>query len=200
MILQQLNERAGLDIVASKKIFNACIVLCCVVLFQFCVILALVNKKPEIIIEEVEVIKEVEVTTEIPVEIIKEVEPTYAYNITSEEREMLARLVYREANTESIECQKAIVSVVINRWQNGRWGDELSDVVYAESQFSPSHLLYRTTPNETNYAAVDEVLKSGITLPSYVLYFRANYHFNWHGYNAYIKIDDTCFGYLNKDM
>ena len=140
-------------------------------------------------------IKEVEKT--VVVEVAKE--PTYVYNITSSEREMLARLVYREANTESIECQMAIVSVVINRWENGRWGHTLGEVVYAPHQFTPSDLLYKTTPTEQNYAAVDSVLQNGCTLPSYVLYFRADYDFDWDGYKPYVKIDSVCFGYLLKD-
>lgn len=128
-----------------------------------------------------------------------EQELKYAYDITSVEREMLARLVYREANTESIECQEAIVSVVINRWQDGRWGDTLEKVVYAKDQFTPASLLYCTTPNETNYEAVDEVIQNGCTIPEYVLFFRADYHFKWKGYRAYQKIDSTCFGYLEED-
>lgn len=126
-------------------------------------------------------------------------EQEYVYNITSVEREMLARLVYREANTESIECQEAVVSVVINRWQDGRWGDTLEEVVYAKDQFTPASLLYCTTPNETNYEAVDEVIQNGCTIPEYVLFFRADYHFKWKGYKAYQKIDSTCFGYIEKD-
>ena len=126
-------------------------------------------------------------------------ESKYAYDITSVEREMLARLVYREANTESIECQEAIVSVAINRWQDGRWGDTLEEVVYAKDQLSPANLLYCTTPNETNYEAVDEVIQNGCTIPEYVLFFRADYHFKWDGYKAYQKIDSTCFGYMKED-
>lgn len=123
----------------------------------------------------------------------------YIYNITSEERKMLAALVYLEANVESIECQKAIVSVVINRWQSGYWGKSLYSVIYAPNQFSPANLISSTTPTATNYAAVDYVLKNGTTLPSYVMYFRANYHFNWSGYVPYTKISNTCFGYMSKD-
>ena len=93
-------------------------------------------------------------------EVFVEIEPTYVYSISSEEREMLARLVYLEANIESLECQKAVVSVVINRWQNGYWGDTLKDVVYAPNQFSPAYLIPNTTPTNTNYEAVDYVLKN----------------------------------------
>jgi hypothetical protein len=140
-------------------------------------------------------IKEIE--KEIIVEIAKD--PTYTYNITSEEREMLARLVYREANVESLECQMAVVSVVINRWQDGRWGQTLGEVVYSPYQFTPADLLYKTTPTELNYIAVDLVLQNGCTLPSYVLYFRADYHFDWEGYKPYAQIDATCFGYFATD-
>lgn len=142
-------------------------------------------------------IKEVEVEKEVVVEIVKE--PTYAYNITSAEREMLARLVYREANTESLECQMAVVSVVINRWQDGRWGDALEDVIYSPYQFTPANLLYKTTPTELNYTAVDLVLQHGCTLEPYVMYFRANHHFDWDGYKPYTQIDYTCFGYFVAD-
>ena len=154
---------------------------------------------PQVEIKEVEILKKIEVEKEVPVEVIKE--PSYVYNVTSSEREMLARLVYREANTESIECQMAVASVVINRWQNGRWGQTLGEVVYAPEQFSPANLLYKTTPTETNYAAVDHVLKNGSILPKYCMYFRSEYCFSdiWEGYARYTQIDTMYFGYFLAD-
>ena len=154
---------------------------------------------PQVEIKEVEVLKKVEVEKEVMVEVIKE--PTYAYNITSAEREMLARLVYREANMESLECQMAVISVVINRWCDGRWGQTLGEVVYSPAQFSPADLLYKTTPNETNYAAVDRILKNGSILPKYCMYFRSEFCFSniWVGYDRYTQIDDMYFGYFVAD-
>lgn len=140
-------------------------------------------------------IKEVEKET--VVEVVKD--PTYTHNITSAEREMLARLVYLEANTESLECQMAIVSVVINRWQDGMWGDTLEDVVYYPHQFTPANLIDKTTPTELNYTAVDLVLQNGCTMPPHVMYFRADYHFKWQGYKPYTQIDRVCFGYFESD-
>ena len=125
--------------------------------------------------------------------------PVYAYNITPEEREMLARLIFLEANTESLECQKAVVSIVFNRLQNGYWGDTLEKVVYAPNQFTPAPRIPYVTPTSVNYEAVDYVVKNGITLPDYVLYFHANRHHNWNGYCGYISIDHTYFGYMLKD-
>lgn len=150
-------------------------------------------------IETVEVIKEVEVIEEKIVEVEKE--PTYKYNISSVEREMLARLVYLEANTQGLECQQAIASVVINRWLDGRWGNTIASVIYSRYQFSPAGLIYKTTPTETNYAAVDHVLKNGSILPKYCMYFRSEYCFSevWDGYARYAQLDNMYFGYFVAD-
>ena len=161
-------------------------------------ILYIIIVPAQVEIKEVEKEVIVEVEKEVSVEVVKE--PIYAYNITSVEREMLARLVYREANTESLECQMAIVSVVINRWQDGRWGNTLSDVIYAPYQFTPANLLYNTTPTELNYTAVDLVLQNGCTLSPYVMFFRTDHHFDWDGYRPYTQIDYTCFGYFEGDV
>lgn len=194
----------------NKRLYNTIITLCCVVALELMIIICMATSPAEV--KEVEVTKEievpviVEVTKEIEVtkevEVPAEVEPTYAYEVTSEEREMLARLVFLEANTESLECQKAIVSTIINRWQYGHWGDTIADVVYAQDQFTPSNQIWKTTPGETNYEAVDAVLKYGVTIPEYVMYFRLDWGFSnvWDGYIEYAKLDNTCFGYFTRDV
>lgn len=154
---------------------------------------------PKIQTKEVEVIKEIEVEKEKIVTVEKE--PTYKYNISSVEREMLARLVYLEANTESLECQMAVASVVVNRWLDGRWGSTIASVIYSPYQFSPAGLIYKTTPTETNYVAVDHILKNGSILPKYCLFFRSEYCFSdiWEGYARYAQIGDMYFGYFLED-
>lgn len=124
---------------------------------------------------------------------------SYAFNVTSYERELLARVVYLEANVESFDCQAAVTSVIFNRLLSGNWGNSLYDVLYAKNQFSTIYSVDYATPNATNYAAVDYVLENGCTLPYYVMYFRAGYHFQWSGYVPYTVIDDTYFGYMTKD-
>lgn len=140
-------------------------------------------------------------TVEVEKIITVEKDPTYKYSVSSVEREMLARLVYLEANTESLGCQMAVASVVINRWENGMWGDTIASVIYSPYQFSPSGLIHKTTPTETNYAAVDQVLKNGPTLPSHVMYFRSGHGFSktWDGYAEHEQIGDVYFGYFIKD-
>lgn len=156
-------------------------------------IICIVTIPPRTEIQEVEVVKEKIVEVE--------KEPTYKYNISSVEREMLARLVYLEANTEGLECQMAVASVVINRWLDGRWGNTIAGVIYSPYQFSPSGLIHKTTPTETNYVAVNHVLKNGSILPKYCMYFRSGYGFSeyWDGYAEYYQIGDMYFGYFIKD-
>lgn len=126
--------------------------------------------------------------------------PVKSKNTISElnylDRELLAKLLYNEGRGESIECQRAIVSVVINRLNSGYWGDTIKEVVYARNQFEPVSrgLIDRTKPLQTQYDAIDYVLEHGTTIPSWVLYFRASYHFDWSGYTKYKSISNTYFG------
>ena len=157
-----------------------------------------VVKEKEVIVEvEKEVIVEVE--KEVEKEVYIEVEPKNHYDVTSEEREMIARLLYREAGGTGLDCQKMVVSVIFNRYDAAKEGTSLSDIVYAKGQFTPASILYRTTPTEENYEAVDFIIKNGSVLPSYVKYFRASYHFNWSGYVGYTSLDNVYFGYVTKD-
>lgn len=124
---------------------------------------------------------------------------SYVFSVTGYERELLARVVYLEANIESFDCQAAVTSVIFNRLLSGYWGNSLYDVLYAKNQFSTIYSVEYVTPNATNYAAVDYVLENGCTLPYYVMYFRAGYHFQWNGYAPYTVINNTYFGYMTKD-
>lgn len=120
------------------------------------------------------------------------------YTITGAERDMLAAIVYLEGGIESYECQKAICSVIINRWQSGYWGSTIADVIYAPNQFTPAYKISSTTPTDTQYQVVDDVINNGTSLPYYVMYFRANYYFDWA--TPYTAIDHTYFSYLPKDV
>lgn len=120
------------------------------------------------------------------------------YQISDDERELLAKLVHCEASRCSTECKYDVVSVVFNRLEAGKWGDSLEDVVYYKNAFTPvlEGKLERTTPTKADYAAVDYVVKNGPTLPTYVRYFRTSYDFNWEGYENYKVIDNVYFGYF----
>lgn len=121
-----------------------------------------------------------------------------AFIVTDEERYLLAALVFCEANTESIECQRAVVSVVFNRLACGKWGHTLEEVIFYTNAFTPASngKIFKVEPNNVNFDAVDYVLKNGPTMPTYVRYFRTDHHFNWKGYVGYTVIDSTYFGYF----
>lgn len=120
------------------------------------------------------------------------------FTVTDEERYLLAALVFCEANTESIECQRAVISVVFNRLACGKWGHTLKEVIFYPNAFTPASngKIFKVEPNSVNFDAVDYVLKNGPTMPTYVRYFRTDHHFNWKGYVGYTVIDSTYFGYF----
>ena len=123
---------------------------------------------------------------------------TPKYSVTAEERELFARLVYCEANTEGIECQRAVVSVVFNQLDSGKWGNTVTEVIYYRNNFTPAvfGLLDTAEPTSTNYEVVDYVIQNGSTLPTYVRYFRSGYHHQWEGYEGYCVIDNVYFGFF----
>lgn len=127
------------------------------------------------------------------VKTIEVVEP--AYNLTLAERELLAQLLYHEARGESLECQKAVVSVILNRVDSGKWGNTLNDVIYAKNQFEPvvRGLLPNTKPLQAQYEAIDYVIENGATVPSNVLYFRAGHYFEWA--TDFMNMDNTYFSF-----
>lgn len=170
------------------------LLICMVIIFVLMVYLSAQNIEPTL--ATVEVCAEFE--TEEPIEIPTELSPMFI--ITLEERETLARLVFLEARGESYECQKAVVSVVINRWMSGQWGNTINSVIYSPKQFSDAWKIKTTTPYQMNYDAVDDVLQNGTTLPYYVMYFRANHYHKWTGYINYTTIDNTYFSYAIKDV
>lgn len=121
-------------------------------------------------------------------------EPVPYIQLTEDEIYELATLVWLESGTESLECQKAIASVVINRMTTTN--RSLHDIIYAPNQFTPANRIDSNNPSEATLAAVRDVVENGPSVPEYVTYFRANYYFDWGPrYQNYINIDHTYFSY-----
>ena len=141
-----------------------------------------------------------------PVEESNEPEVIPYYIVTAEEREMLATLVYLESSICSEDCQRAVASVIFNRLDSGRWKKDVNkdgeitlyDIVYYPNAFSPAYLIedYKDKTTQECYDAVDYVIQNGPTVPTYVRYFRTNYHFKWDGYKGYCDMDNVYFGYM----
>lgn len=124
-----------------------------------------------------------------------ETEPKY-YELTDDEIDMLARLVYLEAGGESYECMKGVASVVLNRMTST--GMSLHDVIYAPNQFSPACYIESTCYTDTVYSAVMDVVENGPSLPTYVTFFRADYY---HDFGNDIVVPYTCINntYFSAD-
>lgn len=119
--------------------------------------------------------------------------------VTDEEREELVRLVHLEGNNQSIECQKGICSVVFNRLESPYFeGNTLEEIIYATGQFTTAKNIPSAVPTQTNYDAVDYVIKNGPTLPYYVCFFRSAYYFK--EYTPYCNINNTYFSYRKSHM
>lgn len=178
-----------------------CILILIIVFFATLLIVTQIVPTDVYAVEPIVQTVEVEKIVEVPVEHIIEIEipEKYVYELTAEERELLARITYLEAGGESLEMQEAVASVVINRLNSGKWGNTLKETIYYKNAFSPAPYIYKTTPNNRTYEAVDYVLKNGCTLPSYIYYFRTDHHFNWVGYNGYTVIGNVYFGYVDGD-
>lgn len=140
------------------------------------------------------------------VPVINTPDVTTYYSITEEERDMLATLCYLESSICSEECQKAVVSVIFNRLDSNKWRKDVNkdgkitlyDIVYYPNAFSPAYLIesYKDKTTQECYDAVDYVVANGPTVPTYVRYFRTNYHFKWDGYKGYCDMDNVYFGYM----
>lgn len=117
--------------------------------------------------------------------------------LSEEEKYHLATLIWLEGRGESIECQYAIGSVVINRYTTGGHTSIL-DVIYAKNQFQPAHLISQSQPSQLQIDIVNDLCLNGPTIPEYVTYFRADHYFNWDTVEDYTRISNTYFSYSTK--
>lgn len=91
--------------------------------------------------------------------------------LTAEERNLLARVVWAEARGESFEGQQAVAEVVFNRMMSENFPDTLHDVIYGEGQFRSVSVLEKAEPYQTQYDAIESALYGPYILPTEVYYF-----------------------------
>lgn len=128
----------------------------------------------------------------------------YKYNITETERELLLKLIYCEANTESIECQMAVALVVLNRTEFKGFPNTIKEVIYDKGQFTPIYdgSFNRATPTKQNEKALANVLQGKYTIPSDITFFwttdvdvntPGTWYNKMHRNNLYKQLDNTYF-------
>lgn len=131
------------------------------------------------------------------VEVSTECDPIVYYAMSDEEVELFAKLVYLESGSTSIDCQRAVASVVLNRITTQH--SDLRSVVYAKGQFAVASRLTNAKYSADSMDAVKYVLSNGPTIPEYVTYFREGHYFNWGSdYKGYTNIDNVYFSYSTK--
>ena len=96
-------------------------------------------------------------------------------DLTKSEIDLLAKLVWHEAQGDTYEGQKAVAQVVVNRMYHSAFPDTIEGVIYQRGQFSGVHRLSRAAPTEQIYEAVHEVLSGDYILPETVVYFWTNH-------------------------
>lgn len=131
------------------------------------------------------------------VEVSTECDPIVYYAMSDEEVELFAKLVYLESGSTSIDCQRAVASVVLNRITTQH--SDLRSVVYAKGQFAVASRLTNAKYSADSMDAVKYVLSNGPTIPEYVTYFREGHYFNWGSdHKGYTNIDNVYFSYSTK--
>lgn len=126
-------------------------------------------------------------------------EPKWYLPLSEDELYALACIVWLEGGCESVPCQEAIASVVVNRYTTRpeRY-DDLIDVIYEPQQFSPAHLMPQARPTQTQIDVAYKIAKYGPTIPEYVTYFRADYYHDWGDMVSFMHMDNTYFSYSSN--
>lgn len=83
-----------------------------------------------------------------------------ASDISKQEVNLLARVVYGEARGEPFEGQVAVAAVVLNRVKSGDFPDKIEEVIYQEGQFiAVEDGQFDLYPGEKSYQAVYQALE-----------------------------------------
>lgn len=97
--------------------------------------------------------------------------------VTSEERELMAKIVWLEARGESPEGQQAVAEVILNRVAADNFPSSVEEVIFEGQdghgavQFTTAAYLESATPGEAQYEAVGQALYGTAVLPMDVVYF-----------------------------
>lgn len=100
------------------------------------------------------------------------VEPRYpGVELTWEEQQLLAKLIWLEARGESAEGQQAVAEVVLNRLVSDKFPNNLRDLIYGEGQFRTAKFLDKAEAWQAQYDAIDDALSGPYILPMDVMFF-----------------------------
>lgn len=98
-------------------------------------------------------------------------EPRYGIELTWEQMQLIAKVVWVESRGESKEGQQAVAEVVLNRLVSDKFPNTLKDVIYAQNQFRSAKFLDKAEPYQMQYEAIERALYGPYVLPEDVYYF-----------------------------
>lgn len=99
-------------------------------------------------------------------------DPRYPHiQLTYEEIQLLARVVWVEARGECADGQQAVAEVVLNRMASDQYSNSLRGVIYAENQFRSVPFLEDAEPYQAQYEAIDRAIYGPYVLPENVMHF-----------------------------
>lgn len=102
----------------------------------------------------------------------EEVECRYPdLSLSDADVEMLAKLVYAEADGEPFEGQQAVAEVILNRVAASNFPGTVTGVIKAPDQFRAASQLYRAKPTHVQYEAVRRAWKGPYVLDKDVVFF-----------------------------
>lgn len=91
--------------------------------------------------------------------------------LTLAEQNLLARMIWVEAQGEPFEGQQAIAEVVLNRLVSGDFQSSVKGIIYADNQFRSVPYLEDAQPTSIQYEALERALEGPYVLPEDVVFF-----------------------------
>lgn len=91
--------------------------------------------------------------------------------LTTEDLDLLAKVVWVESQGECFEGQQAVAEVVLNRLLSEKFPDDVRDIVFQENQFRSLPFLGDAEPGQAQYQAIEKALFGPYVLDTDVFYF-----------------------------
>lgn len=91
--------------------------------------------------------------------------------LSQEDKDLIARLVCVEGESEPFDGQQGIAEVILNRMAADNFPDTAKGVIYADGQFLAANHLYLAKPTHTQYEAVERAFHGPYVLEGDVVFF-----------------------------
>lgn len=93
--------------------------------------------------------------------------------LTQADKDLMAKLLCMEGESEPFEAQQAMAEVILNRLAAGNFQSTIENIIFAEGQFASSNRLYLAEPTHIQYEAIDRAYNGPYRVPKDVVFFSA---------------------------